>query len=73
MIEDWLARRGHNEDESNEEGKEEYEKVIEMFICHVLPRLEQWDYAEEFLKYETELSFVKREVSFSYYFLDHIY
>jgi hypothetical protein len=63
MIEDWLSRRGQNEEQEDEEREEGYEKVLEMFICQVLPRLEQWEYAEEFLKYETELSPNRREVN----------
>jgi hypothetical protein len=63
MIEDWLSRRGQHEEEGDKEREEGYEKVLELFICDVLPRLEQWEYAEEFLKYETELSPKKREVN----------
>ncbi|KAH9921895.1 uncharacterized protein B0H18DRAFT_1019715 [Fomitopsis serialis] len=44
MIEDWLARRPR------------YAKVMELYCLHVLPRLEDWDYAEDFLQYERELA-----------------
>lgn len=68
MIEDWLARRGQfDESEVDAEG---YEKVLDMYCLHVLPRLEEWDYAKEFLHYEGELPQDKREVSrTSFYFL----
>jgi hypothetical protein len=58
MIEDWLARRG----QADEEDTEGYEKVLEMYSLHVLPRLRQWEYAEEFLEYESELQPERREV-----------
>ncbi|KAF5340868.1 hypothetical protein D9758_012203 [Tetrapyrgos nigripes] len=38
-----------------------YEKVIELYCIHVLPKLEQWDYAKEFLEYESEMSVNTRE------------
>ncbi|KAF9807760.1 hypothetical protein IEO21_08056 [Rhodonia placenta] len=52
MIEDWLARHGQAE-LADGEG---YAKVLELYCLHVLPRLEDWDYAEDFLQYERELS-----------------
>jgi hypothetical protein len=60
MIEDWLARRGHVEEML--EDQEGYENVLELFCCEVLPVLDQWDYAKEFLEYESQMSQEKREV-----------
>ncbi|KIJ39797.1 hypothetical protein M422DRAFT_49502 [Sphaerobolus stellatus SS14] len=39
---------------------EGYEKVLEVYCLHVLPRLDDWEYAREFLRYENELAEVKR-------------
>ena len=56
MIEDWLGNRGVVDDPGG------YEKVLDMYCLHVLPRLEESDYALEFLQYENELSAEKRLV-----------
>ncbi|KAH9949997.1 hypothetical protein B0H21DRAFT_819691 [Amylocystis lapponica] len=53
MIEDWLARRSQEDSPDDRDG---YAKVLELYCLYVLPRLEEWDYAEEFLQYERELS-----------------
>lgn len=58
MIEDWLARR-EPQYSLEEEG---YAKILDLYCIHILPRLEQWDYATEFLEYENELPERKREV-----------
>ncbi|TFY51350.1 hypothetical protein EVJ58_g10615 [Rhodofomes roseus] len=55
MIEDWLARRPQCAD-GGKEDREGYSKVMELYCLHVLPRLEDWDYAEDFLQYERELA-----------------
>ncbi|EPT01621.1 hypothetical protein FOMPIDRAFT_1036126 [Fomitopsis schrenkii] len=55
MIEDWLARRPQYAEAGKEE-REGYAKVLELYCLHVLPRLEDWDYAEDFLQYERELA-----------------
>ncbi|KAK1235343.1 hypothetical protein PQX77_001432 [Marasmius sp. AFHP31] len=57
LIEEWLARRGnrlgyHPPSTPNGDG---YEKVLELYCLQVLPKLEEWDYATEFLQYESEL------------------
>ncbi|KAJ8072905.1 hypothetical protein PM082_016464 [Marasmius tenuissimus] len=57
LIEEWLARRGnrlgyHPPSTPEEDG---YEKVLELYCLQVLPKLEEWDYATEFLQYESEL------------------
>lgn len=63
MIEDWLAKRGQfSEYNSDIEG---YEKVLDIYCLHVLPRLEEWDYAKEFLQYESELPHGNRNVCLS--------
>jgi hypothetical protein len=60
IVEDWLAKRGQ-EDGPQEDG-DGYEKVLDLYCSHVLPRLEEWDYAREFLHYESELPQEKRDV-----------
>ncbi|KAF7771597.1 hypothetical protein Agabi119p4_5908 [Agaricus bisporus var. burnettii] len=63
MIEDWLARRdpaimamdGESEHESG------YSKILDLYCLHVLPKLQQWEYALEFLEYESELSSKTRD------------
>ncbi|KAH9945034.1 uncharacterized protein BXZ73DRAFT_86609 [Epithele typhae] len=52
MIEEWLARHGQEPDMEDPTG---YAKVLELYCLHVLPRLQDWDYAEDFLAYESEL------------------
>ncbi|OCH93038.1 hypothetical protein OBBRIDRAFT_817981 [Obba rivulosa] len=52
IIEDWLAKRGQEETADAPDG---YAKVLELYCLHVLPRLEQWDYAEDFMQYERDL------------------
>ncbi|TFK40446.1 hypothetical protein BDQ12DRAFT_680980 [Crucibulum laeve] len=64
MVEEWLARREPvlSIDQTSEEGEGNgYEKVLELYCLHILPKLEQWDYAKEFLEYEGELSVNQRE------------
>ncbi|KIM84801.1 hypothetical protein PILCRDRAFT_87202 [Piloderma croceum F 1598] len=57
FIEDWLGKSPGGG------GGEEYEKVLDIYCLHVLPRLEEWDYAFEFLQYENELAPQKRQVT----------
>ncbi|EJD06523.1 uncharacterized protein FOMMEDRAFT_117370 [Fomitiporia mediterranea MF3/22] len=54
MIEDWLAQR--DSVESTRRDLEGYERVLELYCLHVLTRLHDWEYAQEFLEYESELS-----------------
>lgn len=61
IIEDWLSNRGQY-DFIPSTG-EAYEKVLELYCLHILPRLEEWDYAKEFLTYEAELPPSKKTVS----------
>jgi len=70
IIEDWLGKRGQL-DESAENG-EGYEKVLDMYCLHVLPRLEEWDYAKEFLQYERELPQERRTVSYLFFQLQFL-
>ncbi|KAI0342700.1 hypothetical protein BDW22DRAFT_1357166 [Trametopsis cervina] len=58
MIEDWLARRTPG---STKESLSGYTQIMELYCLHVLPKLEEWQYAEEFLQYETELGHGTRE------------
>ncbi|KAI0696460.1 hypothetical protein BC835DRAFT_1414290 [Cytidiella melzeri] len=58
MIEDWLARRPQ---ELTKDGHDGYSKVIELYCLHILPKLEEWQYAQDFLTYESELKESVRE------------
>jgi hypothetical protein len=60
IIEDWLAKRDIRQDAASTE--KEYDKVIELYCLHILPRLEEWDYATEFLQYESQLESIRRHV-----------
>ena len=64
MAEDWLSKRGQYEFVSST--GEAYDKVIELYCLHVLPRLGEWEYVKEFLSYENELSSDRRRVSYFY-------
>ena len=66
IIEDWLACREPNYSlEPQENEGDGYAKVLDLYCLQVLPKLEQWDYAKEFLDYESELPTQHREVPFS--------
>jgi hypothetical protein len=71
LVEDWLSRRNHSgydtskEEKQAKEDAEGYDKVLEIYCLHVLPRLEDWDYAREFLQYESELPQDRRLVRYS--------
>jgi hypothetical protein len=60
MVEDWLSGRG--DPEGVVEGDDGYEKIIELYCLHLLPRLEEWGLAAEFLQYEGELDIAKKQV-----------
>ncbi|KIJ52522.1 hypothetical protein M422DRAFT_58673 [Sphaerobolus stellatus SS14] len=66
MIEGWLGHRNQagydvfKDPKQLAEEAEGYEKVLEVYCLHVLPRLDDWEYAREFLRYENELAEVKR-------------
>jgi hypothetical protein len=66
MIEDWLARREYPDSLTLSDGDDgdAYEKVLEIYCLQILPKLEQWDYANEFLEYESELIQDARMVPF---------
>ena len=69
VIEDWLARREPHYSLEQPPEKVEgggYEKALELYTLHILPKLEQWDYAKEFLEYESELTSQRREVKFCF-------
>ena len=61
MVEDWLSGRG-GPGEDGLGGDDSYEKIIELYCLHLLPRLEEWDLAAEFLQYEGELDAAKKQV-----------
>ena len=52
------------------EEREGYAKVLELYCLHILPRLEDWDYAEDFLQYERELAPDTRKVSGPEHFIE---
>jgi len=56
MAEDWLAKRFPSRNDG-------YSKIIELFCLQILPKLREWEYAEEFLTFEHELLLETREVS----------
>ena len=69
IIETWLAHRNEVASAPNMPGShlfdlsaEGYGKILDIYCLQVLPRLGEWDYAMEFLKYEPELSLDKRKV-----------
>lgn len=53
FIEDWLTKRGQD---ASLEDATAYEKIIEVYSLHVLARLDAWEDAREFMRYEEELS-----------------
>ncbi|KAF9520867.1 hypothetical protein BS47DRAFT_1335539 [Hydnum rufescens UP504] len=53
MVEHWL---NHRDDVSNL-----LNRLIDVYCLQILPRLGEWDYAMEFLKYEPELSHEKKK------------
>ncbi|KAJ7232793.1 hypothetical protein B0H12DRAFT_1239541 [Mycena haematopus] len=57
IVEDWLASR----DPSVAQEDPNYRKAMEAYCLYVLPKLEQWEYAAEFLDYESELTPDTRE------------
>lgn len=62
MIEDWLSRREIPTLSTGGAKDDGYEKILELYCLQILPKLDQWDYAQEFLKYEGELLVDVREV-----------
>ncbi|KAJ7782813.1 hypothetical protein B0H16DRAFT_1494454 [Mycena metata] len=59
IVEDWLASRNDDISLFSGDAKEEtsnYRKAVEAYCLYILPKLEQWEYAKEFLDYESELS-----------------
>ena len=60
IIEEWLASRTHD---SSVEGRAAYAKVLKLYCTEVLPRMEEWEYAQDFLRYEGELDPEVRRVS----------
>ena len=59
MIEDWLSKHGQEVDADKPKA---YAKVLELYCGHVLPRLEDWEYAEDFLTFWRELPHYVRQV-----------
>lgn len=58
IIEEWLARR----DAYTFPGRNEaYRKLLAIYCLQILPALDLWEYAQEFLDYESEMSHKSRE------------
>ncbi|GAB1521881.1 hypothetical protein RhiTH_004980 [Rhizoctonia solani] len=75
MVDDWLANRdslglgseaGSRKGVKAEEEREGYEKAVEVYCLHVLPRLSEWEYAKEFLESELEMRPSKRQATAHY-------
>jgi hypothetical protein len=68
-VEDWLVRRDSSSVISSNSTTGEsatptsYERIVDVYILHVLPRLGLWDDATEFMRYESELSEGAKAVS----------
>ncbi|KAI0033540.1 hypothetical protein K488DRAFT_47457 [Vararia minispora EC-137] len=62
MVEEWLARRDQTLYGTIDQGEDGYEKVIDVYCTNVLPALDEWEYAAEFLQYESELGRSSKEV-----------
>ncbi|KDQ06382.1 hypothetical protein BOTBODRAFT_60622 [Botryobasidium botryosum FD-172 SS1] len=56
MVEDWLALRPDVQTD-----RDEYERVVDVYCLHILPRLKAWDYALDFITYDAELGSEKKE------------
>lgn len=54
IVEEWLARRGQVVS-PGAPGDEGYEKVLDVYCTSILPALDEWEYAAEFLHYESEM------------------
>lgn len=64
MVEDWLARRPPDS-LATDEGRLGYTKIVELYCLHILPQMEEWDCAQDFLQYERELPESMRQVRFA--------
>ena len=71
FIEDWLEHRVLGPLDSSQQSVDDrasfdsvdgYELVIDVYCFQVLPRLREWEYAFEFLKYEQELPEDRKKV-----------
>ena len=69
-VEDWLVRRDASSTSSSPSIMDgsltptSYERIVDVYILHVLPRLGLWDDATEFMRYESEMNEDTKEVSF---------
>ncbi|KAI0067261.1 hypothetical protein BV25DRAFT_1769538, partial [Artomyces pyxidatus] len=59
LVEEWLSRRIQWQDPS---GEDSYEKVLDVYCLSILPLLDEWEYAGEFLSYESELPQESKQV-----------
>ena len=63
MIEEWLTRCVSETFPSNDV-RLGYIKIMDLYCLHILPRMEEWEYAEDFLRYERLLDESMRQVSY---------
>lgn len=76
MIEDWLAQQdpiNQRHQRHSAADREGYKRVVELFCLHVLPRLQDWEYAQEFLEYEQELPPDTRSVRLFFLFPQRLF
>jgi len=72
-VEDWLVRRDVSGGVSSISSTGEsttptsYERIVDVYILHVLPRLGLWDEATEFMRYESEMGEGTKEVSVGFF------
>lgn len=72
IIEDWLSRREPRYAfDGGQDDSDGYEKMLELYCLHILPKLDQWEYAKEFLEYESELSSQQRQVFIALFLVSH--
>lgn len=66
MIENWLSRRESYDTPNGSltSDGDGYEKILELYCLHILPKLGQWAYAKDILESESELSPHRRKVRF---------
>lgn len=67
-VEEWLVSRRPSSDPEPTETPDgilpmtSYERIVDVYLLHILPRLGLWDDAFEFLKYEAEMRPEVKEV-----------
>ena len=60
MVEDWLTRR--DQVDHIREDTTGYLKVLEVYVLHILPRLDDWEYAQNLVMWDQEVEEGERKV-----------